>query len=65
MPSDAPAIQVERRIYFIRGEKVMLDYDLAALYGVGTGVLNRAVKRNRDRFPEDFSSNWMRINGNF
>ena len=54
MPSDALAIQVERRIYFIRGEKVMLDYDLAALYGVGTGVLNRAVKRNRDRFPEDF-----------
>jgi hypothetical protein len=54
MPSDALAIQVERRIYFVRGEKVMLDYDLAALYGVDTGVLNRAVKRNRERFPQDF-----------
>ncbi len=54
MSSDALAIQVERRIYLIRGEKVMLDYDLAALYGVGTGALNRAVKRNSDRFPGDF-----------
>jgi len=36
MPSDALAIQVERRIYLIRGEKAMLDYDLAALYGVDT-----------------------------
>jgi len=52
--SDALAIQVERCIYLIRGEKVMLDYDLAALYGVETGALNRAVKRNSDRFPSDF-----------
>ncbi len=38
----------------IRGEKVLLDADLAELYGVGTKVLNQAVKRNLDRFPEDF-----------
>ena len=54
MSSNALAIQVERHIYLIRGEKVMLDYDLAALYGVDTGALNRAVKRNSDRFPGDF-----------
>ena len=41
-------------IYEIRGQKVMLDYDLATLYGVKTGALNQAVKRNVDRFPEDF-----------
>ena len=38
----------------IRGEKVLLDFDLAALYGVGTKVLNQAIKRNPDRFPADF-----------
>ena len=54
MASAALAIQVERRIYLIRGEKVMLDYDLAALYGVPTKALNQAVQRNRDRFPRDF-----------
>jgi len=54
MSSDALAIQVERRIYFIRGEKVMLDADLAWLYGVETKVLNKAVKRNENRFPTDF-----------
>ena len=41
-------------IYFIRGEKVMLDRDLAALYGVSTKALKQAVKRNIDRFPDDF-----------
>ena len=41
-------------IYFIRGEKVMLDSDLASLYGVETKALKRAVKRNIGRFPEDF-----------
>ena len=41
-------------VYFIRGERVMLDADLAKLYGVETGALNRAVKRNLDRFPGDF-----------
>ena len=54
MPSDALTVQVERRIYLIRGEKVMLDHDFAELYGVDTGALNRAVKRNGDRFPGDF-----------
>lgn len=41
-------------IYVVRGQRVMLDRDLAALYGVQTGALNQAVNRNRDRFPEDF-----------
>jgi hypothetical protein len=42
------------KIYFVRGQKVMLDRDLSALYGVTTGNLNKAVKRNEKRFPEDF-----------
>ena len=54
MTEHALAVQVERRIYLIRREKVMLDHDLAELYGVPTRILNQAVKRNRDRFPEDF-----------
>lgn len=41
-------------VYAVRGEKVMLDADLAMLYGVETGALNRAVKRNIKRFPADF-----------
>jgi hypothetical protein len=45
---------IENRIYFIRGHKVMLDSDLAALYGVHTGRLNEQVKRNTKRFPGDF-----------
>jgi len=45
---------IERRIYLIRGRKVMLDSDLAEIYGVTTKRLNEQVKRNRDRFPEDF-----------
>ncbi|HUE02069.1 MAG TPA: ORF6N domain-containing protein [Bryobacteraceae bacterium] len=45
---------IEQRIYVIRGQKVMLDSDLAALYRVPTFRLNEAVKRNLDRFPEDF-----------
>ena len=45
---------VMSKIYFIRGEKVMLDKDLADLYGVTTGNLNKAVSRNSKRFPEDF-----------
>jgi hypothetical protein len=47
--------QIERAIHVIRGEKVMLDSDLAKLYGVTTGQLNQAVRRNRDRFPKDFA----------
>ena len=45
---------IERNIYLIRGKKVMFDHDLASLYGVETKALNRAVKRNLSRFPEDF-----------
>lgn len=46
--------QVARRIYLVRGQSVMLDSDLAELYGVETRTLNQAVKRNSERFPEDF-----------
>ena len=46
--------KIEKTIYLIRGEKVMLDRDLALLYAVETKVLNRAVKRNPQRFPSDF-----------
>lgn len=49
-----PVERIERAIYLIRGEKVMLDRDLAALYGVETRILKRAVRRNLDRFPNDF-----------
>ena len=45
---------VINKIHFIRKQKVMLDKDLAELYNVTTGNLNKAVKRNLDRFPEDF-----------
>jgi ORF6N domain len=49
-----PTEVIERRIYLIRGHKVMLDSDLADLYQVETKALNQAVKRNQDRFPQDF-----------
>ena len=49
-----PIELIERRIYLIRGQKVMLDSDLADLYQVPTRVLNQSVRRNRDRFPADF-----------
>jgi len=49
-----PIERVERLIRLARGEKVLLDVDLAKLYGVTTGALNRAVKRNTHRFPADF-----------
>ena len=45
---------VQNLIYEIRGQKVMLDFDLARLYHVETKVLNQAVKRNAERFPSDF-----------
>ncbi|TAF44561.1 MAG: ORF6N domain-containing protein [Sphingobacteriales bacterium] len=45
---------IQNRIYDIRGERVLLDFDLAALYEVETRVLNQAVKRNIKRFPDDF-----------
>jgi phage regulator Rha-like protein len=49
-----PQEVVEAKIFLIRGKKVMLDKDLAMLYGVETKMLNRALKRNIERFPEDF-----------
>ena len=54
---ETPIIPVEifeQKIYLLRGHKVMLDRDLAGLYGVETRVLNQAVRRNINRFPEDF-----------
>ena len=49
-----PTEQIEQKILLIRGQKVMLDSELARLYGVDTRTLNQAVRRNRDRFPGDF-----------
>jgi hypothetical protein len=49
-----PLDKIERQIHSIRGHKVMLDSDLAELYGVTTFNLNKAVKRNAERFPQDF-----------
>src|SRR5258707_4475281 len=49
-----PVERIEQAILLLRGQKVMLDRDLAALYGVETKNLNKAVRRNLDRFPSDF-----------
>jgi len=54
VPPKSVAARIEARIHLIRGERVMLDADLATLYGVTTGALNQAVDRNADRFPDDF-----------
>ena len=62
-----PSEKIESKIYVIRNRKVMLDRDLAGLYEVGTKALNQAVRRNPERFPEDFmfqltkeeAQNWM------
>jgi len=53
-PSCVPLERVEQRILFIRGQKVILDSDLAELYGVETKALTRQVRRNPQRFPSDF-----------
>jgi hypothetical protein len=62
--------QLQSKIHFIRGEKIIFDFDLATLYEVDTKVLNQAVKRNSIRFPEDFmfqitgdelESNWSQF----
>ena len=69
-----PLERIEQSILLIRGQKVMLDRDLARLYGVTSKVLNQSVKRHKDRFPEDFMfqlsmeearSWWMEIRGGF
>ena len=49
-----PLDRIENRILLIRGQRVILDADLAALYGVATKRLNEQVRRNLDRFPDDF-----------
>lgn len=57
MKHESTAVSVERieqLIYMIRGQRIMLDADLASIYGVSTKALNQAVKRNAQRFPEDF-----------
>lgn len=57
MDDDTPLVQseqIEQAVLLICGQRVMLDRDLAALYGVETKHLNRAVRRNLDRFPADF-----------
>jgi ORF6N domain len=68
-----PIERIEKAIYLIRGERVMLDRDLARLYGVSTKVFNQAVKRHRDRFPPDFMFQltidearewWLAVNAN-
>ena len=46
--------EIENKIYIVRGQRVMLDSDLADIYQVETKILNRAVKRNLNRFPPDF-----------
>lgn len=51
---DNEVIVIENRIYEIRGTKVMLDFDLASLYGIENRTLKQAVRRNLERFPEDF-----------
>ncbi len=53
--SVVPIERIVSRIYLIRGEKALIDTDLAQLNGVSTGRLNEQVKRNKKRFPEDFA----------
>jgi hypothetical protein len=62
-----PFRPVETLILNLRGQKVLMDADFAAIYGVPTKALNQAVKRNADRFPEDFcfqlsSEEWSELN---
>jgi hypothetical protein len=52
--SEMSLMKIEKMIYVVRGQKVLLDSDLASLYGVETKVLNQSVRRNLKRFPEDF-----------
>ena len=54
MPDIIPIERIEKSIYLIRGQKVILDSDLASIYGVPTYRFNEAVKRNKGRFPDDF-----------
>ncbi len=47
-------VEIVERIFYIRGQKIMLDFDLAQMYGVETRALKQAVRRNKDHFPKDF-----------
>jgi hypothetical protein len=53
---------IQNKIFEIRGCKVMLDFDLALMYGVETKVLKQSIRRNINRFPEDFCLNLMNLN---
>lgn len=69
-PAPAPIEQVARSIVILRSKRLLLDVDLADLYGVPVKVLNQAVKRNRERFPEDFMiqltcSEWAPLRSQF
>src|ERR1700689_3208234 len=55
LPAKYAAEVIERRIYIVRGQRMMLDEDLADLYEVTTKVINQAMKRHPDRFPDDFA----------
>jgi len=54
---------LQDRIIEIRDQKVLLDVDVAEIYGVETKRINEAVKNNPDKFPPDMSSNWIKRNG--
>jgi ORF6N domain len=54
MPKIVPAEEIARAILVVRGQRVLIDAELAALYGVATKVPLQAVRRNRKRFPRDF-----------
>ena len=54
-----PTLIIQQKIFVIRGEQVMLDYDLAEMYGMETRTLKQAVRRNMNRFPSDFMSDFM------
>jgi hypothetical protein len=61
---------IQNKIYVIRDQRVMIDRDLAEMYGVETRVLNQTVKRNMERFPEDFmfqltESEWQNMSSQF
>ena len=60
-----PVEKIENKILLIRGLKVMLDRDLAELYGVETKALNQAVKRNKKRFPDDFMFQLTRVEAEY
>ena len=64
MTNIVPIDKIAEKIYFIRGVKVMLDKDLADLYGVKNKVLKQAVRRNIDRFPFDFMIELSKKNTN-